>query len=91
MYVEIAYKTSSYKIAEAHKVYHAVSVLFLIKGSGFGEPGHPHLEFSGVPPREIIARYEKREKKEIFSQRLINIQFSPSISYFLSNQRNDNH
>lgn len=88
MYVEIAYKTSSYKIAEAHKVYHAVSVLFLIKGSGFGEPGHSHLEFSGVPPREIIGRYEK---KEIFSQRFINIQFSPSISYFLSNQRNDNH
>ena len=69
----------------------AVSVLFLIKGSLFGEPGHTHLEFSGVSPPEIIVRYEKREKKEIFSQSLIKIQFSPSISYFLSNQRNDNH
>ena len=69
----------------------AVSLLFLIKRSVFGEPGHPHLEFLGVTPREIIARYEKREKKEIFSLRLIKIQFSPSISYFLSNQQNDNH
>jgi len=90
MYVE-AYKRQVIKLRKLTMFITAVSVLFLIKGSGFGEPGHSHLEFPGVPLGEKSQDTKKREKKEIFSQRMINIQFSPSISYFLPNQRNDNH